>query len=112
MNGEPNTKIRDFFSQLGQFWKMSLICLALVNLFVNLGFKYLIVRLSLKSGPLKKNPLNIMILTDEFQRLIGVISLTSNRYIKCNLVYIYKLLKQILPLYSLDVDASLGYQAC
>ena len=71
------TNIRDIFSELDYVWKISLTCLSIANILVNLGFKFLIVRLSLKSGPLKKNPVNFLILIDEFQKLIGVFTLSS-----------------------------------
>ena len=77
MKAQPNTNIRDVFNDLGFEWKTSLTVLAAANVFVNMGFKYLVVRLSLKCGGLWKNPLNIMILIDEFERLVGVMSLTS-----------------------------------
>ena len=76
LSADHQLKFRDIFSQLGYFWKLSLTSILVINILVNIGFKWLVIRLAIKNG-FKTNPLNWLIIIDELQKFIGVISLSG-----------------------------------
>ena len=69
--------IEEIFASLKLFEKMMVIVLLAINVAISLVFKLLVIKLSRKIGSLRNNPLNGMILIDEFEKLIGCLSVTG-----------------------------------
>ena len=72
-----DTNFRDLFKDLNHVTKLALTSVLVVNTLVNICFHCLVIRLAVRNGPLKKNPINWIILIDEAQKFIGLISLTG-----------------------------------
>ena len=71
-----DTNFRDLFKDLNHVTKLALTSVLVANTLVNVCFHWLVIRLAVRNGPLKKNPINWIILIDEAQKFIGLISLT------------------------------------
>ena len=72
-----NILIAEIFATLHMFEKIMVIVLLTINVAISLVFKLLVIKLSRKIGSLSNNPLNGMILIDEFEKLMGCLSCTS-----------------------------------
>ena len=79
LSADHQLKFRDIFNQLDYFWKLGLTSILVINILVNIGFKWLVIRIAFKNS-LKANPLNWLIMIDELEKLIGVISLSGKSH--------------------------------
>ena len=82
MNGEVEGQairgavdvLLDIFRNMGMSLKVVLTSLIAANIMVHFCYKCLILKLALKRGPLTKKPFNCLVLIDEMEKFIGVIS--------------------------------------
>ena len=71
------SKLKSTYQDLSLLWKITLTLLLSFNIMVNVIFKYLLQRIAKKNEPLHKNPMNWLILLDEFEKLLGCIFISG-----------------------------------